>query len=93
MARNVQEHLVGAVPEPEPKAPSQSAPKTKVGQKEAEKDSVFISHAEKEKEKVSLKEVPLPWFDAARYLRELKPYINRLDGPRWSAFSMSGRPS
>jgi hypothetical protein len=57
-------------------------------QKEAERDGVFISHAKEEKEKVSLKEVPLPWFDAEKFLAELKPYINLLDGPRWGAFSV-----
>ena len=55
---------------------------------EADKESVFISHAKEEKEKISLKEVHLPWFDAEKFLAELKPYINRLDGARWGAFSM-----
>lgn len=62
--------------------------KVDTDQKETEKDSIFISHAKEEKEKVSLKEISLPWFDADRFMAELKPYINRLDGPRWGAFSM-----
>lgn len=34
------------------------------------------------------KEIPLEWFDAEKFLGELKKYINRLWGERWSAFSM-----
>lgn len=84
MARNVQEHLNEAEPTPDkPVVPPQPTPKT-----EADKESIFITHAKEEKEKVSLKELPLPWFDGDRFLAELKPYINRLDGPRWGAFSM-----
>ncbi|MDA8325671.1 MAG: HD domain-containing protein, partial [Nitrospiraceae bacterium] len=89
IANNIQEHPAAdeASPEPgRPEEPLQSAPKTEAGL--TEKDSIFISHAKKEKEKVSLKEIPLPWFDAERFLAVLKPYINRLDGQRWSAFSM-----
>ena len=89
IANNIQEHPAEGVAGPEPGRPGetlQTAPKPEADP--AEKDSIFITHAKKEKEKVKTKEVPLPWFDADRYLRELKPYINRLDGQRWSAFSM-----
>ncbi|MDA8387143.1 MAG: HD domain-containing protein [Nitrospiraceae bacterium] len=88
MAKNVQEHLEEAKPAPGPEEPLQPAPKIGPGRQKAEKDSIFISHAPEEKEKARMKEVPLPWFDAERFLAELKPYINRLDGPRWGAFSM-----
>jgi hypothetical protein len=86
MARNVQERT-----KTEPVKPAEMprpAPKPETGQAEGEKDGIFISHAREEKEKVSLKELPLPWFHADRYILELKRYINRLDGSRWSAFSM-----
>ncbi|MDA8091529.1 MAG: HD domain-containing protein [Nitrospiraceae bacterium] len=89
IAKNIQEHPAegGASLEPgRPEKTLQPAPKAEADP--AEKDSVFITHAKKEKEKVKLKEVPLPWFDAERFLAELKPFINRLDGHRWSAFSM-----
>ena len=89
IASNIKERPAAgeAGPEPSrPEGPLQPPPKTQLDH--AEKDSIFITHATKEKEKVKLKEVPLSWFDADRYLRELKPYINRLDGQRWSAFSM-----
>ena len=88
MAKNVQEHLEEAKPESEPKYSLQQVPKMGLGRQKAEKDSIFISHAQEGKERASMKEVPLPWFDAERFLAELKPYINRLDGPRWGAFSM-----
>lgn len=42
----------------------------------------------KEKEKIKLKEIPLEWFDSDEFLMELKPYINKLNGGRWDAFSM-----
>ena len=89
IATNIQERpaVGGTGPEPgRPDEPLQPAPKVEADP--AEKDSIFITHAKKEKEKVKLKEVSLPWFDAERFLAELKPYINRLDGQRWSAFSM-----
>ncbi len=88
MARNVQGHRAETKPAPEQKEPLQLVSKMETDLKGAEKDSVFISHAKEEKEKVSLKEIPLPWFDADRYMKALKPFINRLDGRRWSAFSM-----
>jgi hypothetical protein len=40
------------------------------------------------KEKITVKEIPLTWFDADEFLLELKPYINKLNGGRWDAFSM-----
>ncbi|MDA8088819.1 MAG: HD domain-containing protein [Nitrospiraceae bacterium] len=89
IARNIQDRPAAGEADPEPSRPDeplQPAPKAEVNP--AEKDSIFITHAKKEKEKVKTKEVPLPWFDAERFLAELKPYINRLDGQRWSAFSM-----
>ncbi|MDA8171388.1 MAG: HD domain-containing protein, partial [Nitrospiraceae bacterium] len=89
IASNIQERPAegGAGPDPgRPEEPLQPAPKPEADP--AEKDSVFITHAKKEKEKVKLKELPLLWFDAERFLAELKPFINRLDGARWSAFSM-----
>ena len=51
-------------------------------------ESAFASYAPEKKEVVTLREVPLPWFDPDKFLAELKPYINRLDGARWGAFSM-----
>ena len=30
-----------------------------------------------------------PWFDAPGFLEDLKPYINRISGRRWMAFSMA----
>lgn len=86
MARNVQERTKTAPDKSiEPPLPD---PRPETAQTEGDKDSIFISHAKEEKEKVNLKELPLPWFDADRYILELKRYINRLDGQRWSAFSM-----
>lgn len=41
-----------------------------------------------EKEKNIPKEMPLEWFNAEVFIKELKPYINRLYGERWNAFSM-----
>jgi hypothetical protein len=40
------------------------------------------------KERIVLKETELSWLDLDEYLSELTPYINRLDGGRWDAFSM-----
>ncbi|MDA8163043.1 MAG: HD domain-containing protein [Desulfobacteraceae bacterium] len=88
MAENIQEHLKEAKPESGPEEPLQPPPGTGPGLQKAEKDSIFISHEQREKERPNMKEVPLPWFDAERFLAELKPYINRMDGPRWGAFSM-----
>ena len=39
-------------------------------------------------EKVVVKATNLAWFDPDRFLELLKPYINRLNGGRWDAFSM-----
>ena len=89
IASNIQERPAAGGTGPEPDKPEETLqPTSETGPDPAEKDSIFITHAKKEKEKVKPKEVPLPWFDADRYLKELKPYINRLDGQRWSAFSM-----
>ena len=88
MAKNVQEHLEDAKPGPGPEYSPQPVTGTGPGGQKAESDNVFIGHAPEEKEKVRIKEATLPWFDADRFLAELKPYINRLDGPRWHAFSM-----
>lgn len=41
-----------------------------------------------EKEKNIPKEMLLEWFNAEVFIKELKPYINRLYGERWNAFSM-----
>ena len=89
IASNIQEHPAAGGPGAEPDKPEETLHlAAKVEADRAEKDGIFITHAKKEKEKVKLKEVPLPWFNADRFLAELKPYINRLDGQRWSAFSM-----
>ena len=94
LARKVRAHAKDPEPGPDrTEAPASPVPHTpdarpRADREEADKESVFISHAKEEKEKVSLNEVPLPWFDAEKFLAELKPYINRLDGARWSAFSM-----
>ncbi len=34
-------------------------------------------------------EVELPWFSPERFLEKLKPRVNRMEGGRWVAFSMS----
>lgn len=44
--------------------------------------------AEEEKVKVELQELPLQWFDPDEFLRELVPFVNKLFGSRWKAFSM-----
>lgn len=88
MARNVQSHLEEMKPGSEPEEPIQPAPLAGPVRQKTGKDSIFISHEQGEKERPNMKEVPLPWFNAERFLAELKPYINRMDGPRWGAFSM-----
>ncbi|GER94833.1 HD domain-containing protein [hot springs metagenome] len=50
---------------------------------------IFGSSIKPEREKVTITEQDLPWFDPDEYLGELNPYINRLNGGRWDAFSMS----
>jgi hypothetical protein len=84
MARNVQGHMKEA--ERKPDGPEQLSQPTPIA--ETDRECIFITHSKEEKERVSLKEIPLPWFDADRFMVELKPYINRLVGPRWGAFSM-----
>ena len=49
----------------------------------------FYSPTETEKEKIVLVEQELSWFDPDEFLTELNPYINRLNGGRWDAFSMN----
>ena len=89
IANNIQESPAAGEAGPEPGRLDETLkPTLKAEADQAEKDNIFISHAKKEKEKISMKEVPLPWFDAEKFLVGLKPYINRLDGQRWSAFSM-----
>lgn len=56
---------------------------------EADNDIFSPPASSQEKEKQPIpKEIPLEWFDSEAFLKELKPYINRLWGERWSAFSM-----
>jgi hypothetical protein len=50
---------------------------------------IFGSSIKPEKEKVNITEQDMPWFDPDEFLGELNPYINRLNGGRWDAFSMS----
>jgi len=50
---------------------------------------IFGSPVKPEKEKVTIIEHDLPWFDPEEFLGELNPYINRMNGGRWDAFSMS----
>ena len=71
----------------EPQTDQGTSPRGTSSQKAAP-DSAFAAYAPEKKEVVTLREVPLPWFDPDRFLAELKPYINRLDGARWGAFSM-----
>jgi len=90
VARNVQEHLKEAEPKSDnlqgSSRPEQKAPG--MDKTETAKECIFVTHNSEVKEKISVKELSLPWFDADTFLAELKPYINRLDGPRWGAFSM-----
>jgi len=56
---------------------------------EVNKDIFSPPETEKESEHKSIpKEMPLKWFDSDTFLKELKPFINRLDGSRWRSFSM-----
>jgi len=50
---------------------------------------IFMSQSEEEKERYAPQEIDLEWFNADQFLSELKPYINKLTGNRWQAFSMS----
>ncbi|HAK87658.1 MAG: hypothetical protein A2X55_09050 [Nitrospirae bacterium GWB2_47_37] len=50
---------------------------------------IFGSQVKPEKEKVNITEQDLPWLDLDEFIGELNPYINRLNGGRWDAFSMS----
>lgn len=54
----------------------------------SKREDIFITHSEEEKEYQQLQEVDLEWFNADEFLAELKPYINKLTGKRWQAFSM-----
>lgn len=49
---------------------------------------IFGSSVKPEKEKFNITEQDIPWFDPDEFLAEIKPYINRLNGGRWDAFSM-----
>ena len=49
----------------------------------------FGSSEKDEKVKITPREQAMPWFNPQEFLQELRPYINRLDGGRWDAFSMS----
>lgn len=55
-----------------------------------EKPDIFGENEEpgREKEKVTIKEVPLPWFDPDEFMEAIRPHINKLNGGRWDAFSM-----
>jgi len=56
-------------------------------QPDADIFSPATSSEAKDKQSIP-KEIPLEWFDSEAFLKELKPYINRLWGERWNAFSM-----
>ncbi len=98
LAQNVREHretVTGAgplasspLPADRPQVAAPARPATPQAGKDAA-DNGFATYAPEKKEIVTLKEIPLAWFDADLFLAELKPYINRLDGARWGAFSMS----
>ncbi|MDA8089521.1 MAG: HD domain-containing protein [Nitrospiraceae bacterium] len=101
LARNVREHVESTSALAGPERPGEPTPPARTAGAPGLAERVqagqiqngcvtngFISYAPEKKEVVAMKEVPILWFDAERFLAELKPYINRLDGDRWSAFSM-----
>lgn len=55
---------------------------------DAQTDKDIFTPVIQSDEKSIPKEIPLDWFNADEFLKELKPYINRLWGERWTAFSM-----
>ncbi len=46
-------------------------------------------HNRDDKKKTKPREIDLPWYDGEAILREIAERINKVDGGRWEAFSMS----
>jgi len=70
-----------------PNESSHSVFAEQASQPDADIFSPATSSEAKDKQSIP-KEIPLEWFDSEAFLKELKPYINRLWGERWNAFSM-----
>lgn len=58
-----------------------------ISEKEQSEREIFYSSSE-EADSATPSEVDIEWFEPNEFLSELRPYINRLYGSRWYAFSM-----